>query len=50
MPDGALVHRKRRGDGGRILEEGEPAQIFTEPREARTREFLSRVLAGGRMQ
>ena len=24
-----------------------PAQIFTEPREPRTREFLSRVLAGG---
>jgi len=37
-------------DGGRILEEGPPAQIFTEPREPRTREFLSRVLAGGRMQ
>jgi polar amino acid transport system ATP-binding protein len=37
-------------DGGRILEEGRPAQIFTDPREARTREFLSRVLAGGRMQ
>jgi len=37
-------------DGGRILEEGDPAQIFTEPREQRTREFLSRVLAGGRMQ
>jgi polar amino acid transport system ATP-binding protein len=37
-------------DGGRILEEGNPAQIFTDPREARTREFLSRVLAGGRMQ
>lgn len=36
-------------DGGRILEEGDPAQIFTEPREPRTREFLSRVLAGGRM-
>jgi polar amino acid transport system ATP-binding protein len=37
-------------DGGSILEEGEPTQIFTEPREQRTREFLSRVLAGGRMQ
>jgi polar amino acid transport system ATP-binding protein len=37
-------------DGGCILEEGDPAQIFTEPREPRTREFLSRVLAGGRMQ
>ncbi|HEY5098800.1 MAG TPA: amino acid ABC transporter ATP-binding protein [Gaiellaceae bacterium] len=31
-------------DAGRILEEGPPAQIFTEPREPRTREFLSRVL------
>jgi polar amino acid transport system ATP-binding protein len=37
-------------DGGRILEEGPPQQIFSEPREPRTREFLSRVLAGGRMQ
>jgi polar amino acid transport system ATP-binding protein len=37
-------------DGGRILEEGDPAQIFTDPREERTREFLSRVLAGGRME
>ncbi|HLX19776.1 MAG TPA: amino acid ABC transporter ATP-binding protein [Gaiellaceae bacterium] len=31
-------------DAGRILEEGSPAQIFTEPREPRTREFLARVL------
>ena len=29
---------------GRILEQGPPSQIFTEPREARTRQFLSRVL------
>ena len=29
---------------GRILEEGTPDQIFTEPREGRTRAFLSRVL------
>jgi polar amino acid transport system ATP-binding protein len=36
-------------DGGKILEEGQPEQIFTEPREPRTREFLARVLAGGRM-
>ena len=36
-------------DGGRILEEGPPEQIFTEPREARTRAFLSRVLAGARL-
>ena len=31
-------------DGGRILEEGPPEQIFTAPREPRTRSFLSRVL------
>jgi polar amino acid transport system ATP-binding protein len=31
-------------DAGRILEEGPPEQIFTQPREPRTREFLSRVL------
>jgi polar amino acid transport system ATP-binding protein len=37
-------------DGGCILEEGPPGQIFGEPREARTRQFLSRVLQGGRMQ
>jgi polar amino acid transport system ATP-binding protein len=31
-------------DGGVILEEGPPGQIFTSPREPRTREFLARVL------
>jgi polar amino acid transport system ATP-binding protein len=31
-------------DGGRILEEGTPEQIFTNPKEARTRSFLARVL------
>jgi polar amino acid transport system ATP-binding protein len=31
-------------DAGCILEEGPPAQIFSSPREPRTREFLSRVL------
>ncbi|MGI8644977.1 MAG: ATP-binding cassette domain-containing protein, partial [Nocardioides sp.] len=31
---------------GRILEHGSPAQIFTEPREERTRQFLRRVLPG----
>ena len=36
-------------DAGRILEEGPPAQIFTEPREPRTREFLSRVLAAEKL-
>jgi polar amino acid transport system ATP-binding protein len=36
-------------DQGVICEEGAPAQIFTEPREPRTREFLSRVIAAGRL-
>jgi polar amino acid transport system ATP-binding protein len=36
-------------DAGRILEEGPPSQIFTEPREPRTREFLSRVLEAERL-
>jgi polar amino acid transport system ATP-binding protein len=31
-------------DQGRILEHGTPDQVFTDPREARTREFLRRVL------
>jgi len=36
-------------DKGRILEEGPPDQIFGDPREPRTREFLARVLEAGRM-
>jgi polar amino acid transport system ATP-binding protein len=36
-------------DGGVILEEGLPDQIFSDPREPRTREFLSRVLEGARL-
>jgi polar amino acid transport system ATP-binding protein len=31
-------------DGGRILEQGPPDQLFTDPREERTRQFLRRVL------
>jgi polar amino acid transport system ATP-binding protein len=36
-------------DGGRILEEGPPAQLLAAPREARTRQFLQRVIAAGRL-
>jgi polar amino acid transport system ATP-binding protein len=36
-------------DGGVILEQGEPAQIFTAPREERTRQFLQRIIDAGRM-
>lgn len=36
-------------DEGVILEEGRPEQIFTEPREPRTREFLARIIEAGRL-
>ncbi|WEV61111.1 amino acid ABC transporter ATP-binding protein [Streptococcaceae bacterium ESL0729] len=31
-------------DGGHIIEEGSPAEIFDNPKEARTQDFLSKVL------
>ena len=34
-------------DGGRIVEEGPPDQIFTKPREERTQAFLKKILAAG---
>jgi polar amino acid transport system ATP-binding protein len=36
-------------DAGVIAEQGPPEQIFTDPQEQRTREFLARVIAAGRM-
>jgi polar amino acid transport system ATP-binding protein len=36
-------------DGGRILEEGPPGQIFSQPREERTRQFLQRIIDAGRL-
>ena len=36
-------------DGGRIVEEGPPDRIFTAPGEARTRAFLERIIAAGRL-
>ena len=36
-------------DEGRILEQGKPAEIFSAPREARTRQFLQRVIDAGRL-
>jgi len=36
-------------DAGVIYEEGPPEQIFSAPREERTREFLARVLEAGRL-
>jgi polar amino acid transport system ATP-binding protein len=36
-------------DEGRILEEGAPDQIFSAPTQERTRRFLDRIIAAGRM-
>jgi polar amino acid transport system ATP-binding protein len=36
-------------DAGVILEQGPPDQIFSNPREERTRQFLQRIIAAGRM-
>ena len=36
-------------DEGRILEQGPPAEIFAAPREARTRQFLNRIIEAGRL-
>jgi polar amino acid transport system ATP-binding protein len=36
-------------DEGRIFEQGPPEQIFTRPREPRTRQFLDRIIAAGRL-
>ena len=35
----------RRVDEGLIAEEGTPAQLFTDPKEVRTRSFLKEILA-----
>ena len=42
-------HRVAFLDQGRILEQGPPAQMFSEPREPETRRFLDRIIAAGRM-
>jgi len=36
-------------DGGRIAEEGPPDRIFTDPSNPRTRQFLDRIIAAGRL-
>lgn len=36
-------------DQGRILEEGPPKKIFTEPEHARTQQFLQRIIQAGRL-
>ncbi len=36
-------------DAGRILEQGVPEQIFTDPQEPRTQQFLQRIVEAGRL-
>ena len=36
-------------DGGRIIEQGPPSQVFTNPTSERTRTFLQRIIASGRL-
>lgn len=40
-----VAHRVLFLDEGRVIEQGPPDQVFREPREARTREFLTRFRA-----
>jgi polar amino acid transport system ATP-binding protein len=44
-----VAHRVAFLEDGRILEQGAPEQMFTEPREPATRTFLDRIIAAGRM-
>jgi polar amino acid transport system ATP-binding protein len=36
-------------DGGRVLEAGSPEQVLGAPVEARTRQFLARIIEAGRL-
>ena len=44
-----IAHRVCFIDSGVILEEGPPEQIFTSPREERTKRFLQRIVEAGRL-
>jgi polar amino acid transport system ATP-binding protein len=44
-----VAHRVCFLDGGVILEEGAPQQIFEAPREPRTQQFLQRIVQAGRL-
>ena len=37
-------------DGGRIVEQGEPHRLFSHPENPRTRKFLERIIAAGRLE
>ncbi len=37
-------------DGGRIVEQGEPHRLFSQPENPRTQKFLERIIAAGRLE
>ncbi len=37
-------------DGGRIIEQGEPHALFSNPQQPRTQKFLERIIAAGRLE
>jgi len=36
-------------EGGRIIEDGAPREVFSRPRHPRTQKFLERIIAAGRL-
>jgi polar amino acid transport system ATP-binding protein len=44
-----IAHRVCFLDGGVLLEQGPPEAIFTNPQQARTQQFLQRIIAAGRL-
>ena len=44
-----VAHRVCFLDAGRILEQGPPHEIFSAPREERTKQFLQRIVDAGRL-
>jgi polar amino acid transport system ATP-binding protein len=44
-----IAHRVAFLDDGVILEDGPPDRIFSEPEHPRTRRFLQRIIAAGRL-
>ena len=44
-----IAHRVCFLDNGVLLEQGPPSEIFSSPREERTRQFLQRIVDAGRL-
>jgi polar amino acid transport system ATP-binding protein len=44
-----IAHRVCFLEEGRILEQGPPHEIFAQPKEPRTQQFLERIIEAGRL-